>query len=185
MRAPQVALLSLAAAMMARDSVAEPDGGAARVVIPAWVEEDQLPAFDAEPFPVDKSKAPKLGEWKDAPHVRLSRVAPRVTGCHASRIREWINVHCDRHTAGLRLVAGSTEGIALWVPEALPGDEMNKFSSMGRFGEIVFPVRPGDRRVFEWFDIEAEYEGWGSQSSLLLEEQWRPGARPEIALLTP
>jgi hypothetical protein len=189
MRAAQIALTSLAAlsllaaSMIARDSVALPDGGAPPVIIPPWVEETKLPAFDAEPFPAEKSKAPRQGEWKDAPRVRLTRVAKGATGCRASRIREWIKIHCDRKTAGLRLVAGSTEGIALWVADSLPSAPNPVFSA-GLFSEIDFPVRPDDRRVFELLDEAGGYDGFGATSALLIEEQWRAGApKPEIALL--
>ncbi len=202
MRTPHVALILLALATTSPDSAALPDGsydggrppmppgpaGAPRVVIPPRVEEAALPAFDAEPFPEEKSKAPRPSEWKEAPRVRLSRVAERITECTAFRVREWIEIHCDRKTAGLRLIAGSTDGIELWVPEPLPlkSGEID-LATAGRFGEIVFPVRRGDRRVFEAVDFDFEqYEGWGTRAGVLVEERWAAGAKsPEIALLSP
>jgi hypothetical protein len=185
MRSSTIALLFIAAATLSRDSSAAPDAGAARVVIPPRVEEATLPAFDAEPFPEEKSQAPTPSEWKDVPRVRLSRVADGVTGCNAYRVREWIQIHCDRQTAGARLIAGSPSGIALWVPEPLSKD--NAFSTMGRFVEIVFPVRRGDRRVFETLDFDfGMYEGWGTAMGFFVEERWPEGAKsPEIALLSP
>jgi len=185
MRTVHLALF-LAAALIATDSIADPvtaqpEGG--RPVIPPRVEKAELPPFDEEPFPAEKSKAPKLAEWKDARAVRLSRVARQAAGCTAYRLREWVKIHCDRMTGGLRLLAGSAEGIELWVPEAV--DPKNVFATVGRFCEIVFPVRRGDVRIFETFDFElGEWEGFGTSPGLLVEEQWTEGAaRPQIALL--
>ncbi len=188
MRAAQIALLLLAAAMMSRDSAAGPDAGPPRVVIPERVEEATLPAFDAEAFPEEKSKPPRPAEWKEAPRVRVTRVAQRITDCSASRVREWIKIHCDRKTAGIRLIAGSTDGIALWVPEPIPtAADPTQLGTLGRFAEIVFPVRRGDRRVFETLDfVFGDWEGWGTSSGVLVEERWAEGAKnPEIALLSP
>ncbi len=180
MRAAHLALFA-AAALAARDSLAEPDAG--RPVIPPRVEKAELPAFDAEPFPEEKSKAPKANEWKDAKEVRLSRASRRANGCKAYRLREWIKIHCDRMTGGARLTAGSSEGVELWVPEALKPDD--GFATVGRFVELVFPVRRGDRRLFETFDFEfGEWDGFGTSPGLLVEEQWMEGdAKPRIALL--
>ena len=182
-RTARTALLAAALALATRGSHAGPDAGAPRPVIPPRVEKATLPAFDAAPFPEEKSKAPKPSEWKDAQEVRLSRVARSAEGCSVRRLREWVKIHCDRMTGGLRLLAGSSEGIELWVPEAVKPED--PFATMGRFFEIVFPVRRGDRRVFETFDFEfGEWEGFGTGPGLLVEEQWPEGAaKPQIALL--
>jgi hypothetical protein len=189
MRAPEtarLALLALLAALAtstpARDSTAEPDAGAARVVIPPWVEDQKLPAFDEEPFPAEKTKPPRPEEWKAAPPVRPTHVSKGLRACQAMRVREWVKIHCNLQTAGLRLVAGSPEGIALWVPE--PPPDASPFVMTGQWSEIVFPVRPGDRRLFELLEVVWGYETPDVSSLLLVEEQWRAGAaKPEIALL--
>jgi hypothetical protein len=181
MRTPHIALLLLTAATLCRDSLAGPDAGAPKVVIPPWVEEAQLPAFDAAPFPVEASAAPKDAEWKDVPAVRVSRVDERITGCRTYRLREWIKVHCERQTAGVRLVAGSREGVSMLVHET---DVHEPGVGLGRSFDVVFPVRPGDRRVFEVFEVEDGYEGWWPFSSLVIEERWAEGATgPTVAVL--
>lgn len=188
MRLRSLMFIALAAAAMPRDSIAEQDGGApadagaAKLTIPPRVEEAELPAFDAEPFPTEKSKAPTIPEWTAAPRVRITRMARRA-GCAAKRVREWVKIHCDFRSAGLRLISGSTEGIALWVAEPLAASD--DFLTMGRFSEIVFPVRQGDRRVFEVFTLDfGEWEGWGTSSSFLVEEEWPEGGAPQIAMLS-
>jgi hypothetical protein len=181
-------LIALVATMTSRDSIAQPDAGAGpdagatKLTIPPRVEESDIPMFDAEPFPQEKSKAPTPSEWTAAPRVRLTRMS-RGVGCTAKRVREWVKIRCDRQTAGLRLIAGSTAGIELWVAEVIPGE--NAFASIGRFSEIVFPVRQGDRRVFEVVMIELGfYEGWGTDSAFLIEEEWLEGGAPQIAMLS-
>ena len=170
----------------------------AKVVIPPRPESEKPPAFDAEPFPEDKSKAPTDEEWKSATKVRPSRVSSTVSGCRVWRVREWVKLHCDMKTAGLRLLAGSTEGVTLTVPDSLISAKAFEekpwelasahFETLGRFGDIVFPVRRGDRRVFEWMrlDVWDNYEGppsVGSTSAMIVEEQWLEGAQPELSVL--
>ena len=191
-RALVLALPLIVAGTMARSWAAGPaagtgDGGAPRVVIPPLVEEVTLPAFDAEPFPEEKSKAPKPAEWKEAPRVRLSRVAERARDCRAYRVREWMKIHCDRLVAALRLLAGSTDGIALWIWEQPSGATESDFFNHGHGADVIFPARRGDRRIFQVIDIDfGEYEGWGTGPGVLIEERWPESAKsPEIALLTP
>jgi hypothetical protein len=176
-----LSLIALAATMTSRDSVAQGDAGANKpLTIPPWVDTADLAAFDAEPFPAEKSKAPTIAEWTAAPRVRLTRTT-RTNGCNAARVREWVKIHCDVQTAGLRLIAGSTDGIALWVPEPIKEDDL---STVGRFGEIVFPVRQGDRRIFEFLRFDSgDWGGWSTTSSYLVEEEWLAGGTPQIAML--
>lgn len=197
---------------------ASASASAANVEIPPWpAAPDSYPAFDAQPFPSDKTKAPVDADWKDAIQVRLSRISPGVpSGCRAWRVREWMKIHCEEKTAGVRMLAGDRQGVSVFVAQSLPYDipamakqfgveesavheNMEKFpddgwmardwrlQTTGRFGEVVFPVRPGDRRVFEWLklDIWEGYDGppsVGAESTMILEEQWLEGEAPRIAL---
>lgn len=181
-----LSLIALAATMTSRDSVAQSDAGASKpLTIAPWVDPADLAAFDAEPFPTEKSKTPSIAEWTAAPRVRLTRMT-RTNGCNAARVREWVKIHCDLQTGGLRLIAGSTDGIALWVPEPI---KKGDFFTLGRFGEIVFPVRQGDRRIFELLRFNIDTGGWdggvswGTSSSFLVEEEWLEGGTPQIAML--
>jgi hypothetical protein len=199
-----VALAFFAGATVAAGSGAQPvpSGSAAasagKIEIPPWPERRELPPFDAEPFSDEKTPAPKLPEWTEAKRVALTRMSPSLDKCSAKRLREWMKIRCDSKIAGFRLIAGSTDGVALWIAESVHKEEAYlgnwqlqaaAFETMGRFGEIVFPVRRGDRRVFEGFrlDIWEGYEGppaTGSVAALLVEEQWPPDGKPEIVLLS-
>jgi hypothetical protein len=200
---------------------ADPSGGApanAKVAIPPWPSSrEAFPAFDAEPFPAEKTKTPDDADWKKAVEVRLSRVSPGVpAACRAWRVREWMKIHCEIRTAGLRMLAGSREGVSFLLAPALPFDvgalaretdrdesevraeveagawewniRRHHLETEGRFAQIVFPIRRGDRRVFEWLAMEV-WEGYdgglgvGSTSMMIVEEQWLEGEEPKVALL--
>jgi hypothetical protein len=190
MKVVQGSLFVLALMVPSGDSIAKPDGGAqdggafdagaSKLTIPPRVEEKDLPMFDAEPFPTEKSKAPTMDEWTTAPRVRITRM-PLGSGCIPKRVREWVKIRCEEQTAGLRLIAGNTDGIALWLG---PHNNTPYSLSAAQFFEIVFPVRQGDARVFEVLSFEfGSYSGWGTNSAYLVEEEWPVGGTPQIAML--
>jgi hypothetical protein len=193
MRTAPLCLFALALALASRGSVADPPPDASaptKVVIPPWPEDKALPALDAEPFPEDKSKAPSLDDWKSAPQVAWTRVSRSREGiCTLKRLREWIKVRCDKQTAGMRVIAGGAEGVSmpLAIPIPSQNDSQGVFTA-GRFGEIIFPLRRGDRRVFQWFFLNAgveDYNGqlfWGVGGGALIEATWQEGATPVVAL---
>jgi hypothetical protein len=185
--------LTLALALSARGSVADspPDAGAPKkVVIPPWPEEKTLPALDAEPFPEDKSKAPSLDEWQSAPEVAWTRASHSFASfCTLKRLREWIKVRCDKQTAGMRVIAGGAEGVSMPLAIPIPADrDPQGLLTAGRFGEIIFPLRRGERRVFQWFFLNAgedDYNGgffWSVGAEALVEATWLEGATPVVAL---
>ncbi len=151
-----IAWIAIAATLSLDSGAQEPSGGAAR--------------YDGQPLPTDPSKAPAPDEWDRAATVRIR--APRPIGnCGAKLLREWIAIRCEGKMAGAGLVAGSAAGVAIAVDE-----------KDGTFVAITFPLRPGDRRVFELFGREEQYGGEWPASAMILDEQWLEGATsPEIA----
>lgn len=125
-----------------------------------------LPTFDAEPFSDEKTPKPTAADWKPTTPVRLTEPLP--FDCNAYRVREWIKIRCSKlQTAELTMIGGSREGVMLFI-DPPPGDFP---ASPG--GEIVFPVRKGDRRVFEWSMHGESYEGIGfPQLAFLVSESW-------------
>ena len=119
----------------------------------AGVDAEALPKrFDAEPFEDKKTPAPTVKEWANAPPVLMT--SGLASGCKAFRIREWIKIHCaDLITLQLTLLGGEPEGVSFYIPPA-PQDE-----TWTRRGEIIFPVRRGDRRMFEWATAGDSYSG--------------------------
>ena len=132
-----------------------------------------LPRFDAAPFAEERTPAPTGAEWKPIDPVALT--ASSQPGCNADRLREWVRIRCSHlPTSVLAQLGGSREGVSLfidppgsWVP---PG------------GEVMFPVRRGDRRVFEWSTFGDSYEGVGApEVAFRISESWAPGdAAPTI-----
>ena len=127
------------------------------------------------PIPSERSAVPTAVEWKSALEVPLSRTSPRAAGCRASRVREWLRVHCDAQTFAISLLGGSSEGLSFWI-----GAE-----SAGRFGEVQFPLRVGDRRVVQLWKLGPTSDGnTGPRPFLVLQEHWSKRApAPTITLL--
>ncbi len=127
-----------------------------------------LPRFDAEPFGEEKTPRPTPADWKPTTPVMLSEPLP--FDCNAYRVREWIKIRCSKlQTAELTCIGGSREGVSLFVDPPL------KDFPVSPGGEIVFPVRRGDRRVFEWSRFGESYEGVGfPELAFLISESWAP-----------
>ncbi len=146
-----VALASPSLSVAAR---AAPDAGA-------------LPRFDAVPFAEEKTPAPTVEEWKPVGPVALTDKAP--FGCNAYRLREWVRIRCSKlATSVLAQLGGSREGVSLFL------DPAGNFVPPG--GEVMFPVRRGDRRLIEWSTFGESYEGAGTpEVAFMISESWPPG----------
>jgi hypothetical protein len=128
---------------------------------------DELP-LDAVPFPAEPSKQPTAAEWKAAPRVRLSRTGPAAAGCRAYRAREWLRIRCPELTvSAISLLGGKAEGVAFWIDPPRGGSELP------RGGEVMFPIRRGDRRVIQILTFGPGYDGpftW--LPAIVVQEQW-------------
>lgn len=131
-------------------------------------------------LPSSRSDRPTLEEWKTATAIEPTRRSPAARRCRASLVREWLKVHCDERMAGVRQFAGSTDGVLLWVT---PIDADGVLPRSGG-GEIIVPLREGDRRTFQFFSLTGgEYEGIFPEQYVVLEEVWLEGeARPTVIL---
>ncbi len=136
-----------------------------------------LPAFDEKPFPDEKSPRPKNDEWKTAPEIALSEGSATGNGlCKVQRLREWIRFTCPLTTAKITLMCGSAEDVLLELGP-VPVD----WGLFPEGGEIVFPVRKGDRRLFEWQSVEFGYKGSNSVTSfIVISELWLPGEEKPV-----
>jgi hypothetical protein len=153
-----------------------------KVEIPPLVDTESLPRFDADPLPTEKSKPPTRDDWKAAPEVRLTRMSSSLGSCHTKRVREWLKIRCERRMAGARLLAGSLDGVSIWPDDPVSPDRPWE---SGNFVELILPVRVGDVRVFELFELEAGYEMDWPRPAMILEELWPEGAKTaEVALYT-
>lgn len=134
-------------------------------------------AFDKQPISEQKSPTPTAAEWKDAPAVQLTRTGPAAKDCRAYRLREWLRVRCPTlQTSVISLLGGSPEGVAFWIDPP-----PNKDSVMPGGGEVLFPMRRGDRRVIQLGTFGEGYDGPLTViPALLLQEQWADGAEAPV-----
>jgi hypothetical protein len=140
--------------------------------------EEEKP-IDFEPIPLDEkdAKPPMPSEWQTATRVRFTRKGPRAEGCRAWRTRSWLKIHCDAQTTAASLVGGSFRGVSLWMPEAKEG------LPAPHAGQVMFPIKPGDRRIFELFSFGETYGGSMVSPGLVLQEYWIEGEpAPTIVL---
>ena len=123
-------------------------------------------------FPDQKSPTPKLSEWLSAPLVGLSRSGPAAAGCRARLVREWMRIRCVGQVFAVSLLAGTPEGIAFWIG-GTEGDV---------FGEVLMPLRRGDRRVFQlWAPGQDAAGAFVPKPMLVVQEQWVTGERPVVS----
>ncbi|XXX82422.1 hypothetical protein WMF30_27075 [Sorangium sp. So ce134] len=148
-------------------SGAQQDGARAAAAADAGEERP----LDAEPFPAEPSKQPTAAEWKSAPRVRLSRAGPAAAGCRAYRMREWLRIRCPELTvSAISLLGGKTEGVAFWIDPPRGGSELP------RGGEVMFPIRRGDRRVIQILTFGPGYDGpFTLLPAIVVQEQWLDG----------
>jgi predicted small lipoprotein YifL len=125
------------------------------------------PLYSEEPFPEKRTPMPKAAEWEAAPLHSLDRGS---CICTVRRVREWIRL-TGPWDGGLVLLGGSQDGLSL------------------RKGEIIFPVRPGDRREIELLVNDHTLFIRGVEDTHLpsfagvLSEQWIAGdERPSIVI---
>jgi hypothetical protein len=125
-----------------------------------------LPRFDEQPFGDAKTPAPTPEEWKAQKPVAITDRLPR--DCNAYRVREWIKINCATlMTSEIALLGGAREGVSLFIP---PRPQDRSFSTGG---EVIFPVRRGDRRMFDWSTFGEGYEGpMGVELAFVISESW-------------
>lgn len=139
--------------------------------VPPRIEAAAVPSFDAD-LPTEKSTQPLWKEWAHAAEFDLPR-APRA--CRAFRVREWVRIKCDLprdEFVSTSLIAGNREGVSFGHNE------------FGQGYDVVFPVRSGDRRVFQIVRVAS----WSKYSvdhdvAFAISEAWPAGDRaPEITV---
>jgi hypothetical protein len=141
---------------------------------------DEEKPLDAEPIPTDEAdskKPPKASEWVTATRVKLTRQGPRAAGCRAWRARSWLKIHCDVQTTALSLLGGKSSGVASWLAQPKAGEPAPSQA------EVIFPMRPGDRRIFELFSFGETYGGSMVSPGLVLQEHWIEGEPAPVIVL--
>jgi len=125
--------------------------------------------FEPIPVPEEKLKVPQAPEWKTATRVQFASKGPRAKGCRMYRVREWLKVHCDGQTTAVGLMGGTVGGAYMYLPPAKEGEPAPTSA------DVIFPMREGDRRVFELFSFGPTYGGSMISPGLVLQEHWIAG----------
>jgi hypothetical protein len=166
-RSRHIALGILALAAIAWPSIA-PAGPSDPGANSAKEEERPL---DGDAIPAEKSKSPKATEWTSATRVKLTRKGPAAATCRAHLVREWLRVRCDGQIFAISLIGGSPEGVAFWIGG----------TATEPFGDILTPVRRGDRRVFQvWAPGNDAAGNFVPKPMLVVQEQWVEGQKAPI-----
>lgn len=128
-------------------------------------------ALDGSVFPTAPTPIPKADEWTHAERMELTRTGPLAEGCRTYRVREWLRIRCPVKTFALSLLGGDVQGVAFWIGPA----------SEGQPGEVLFPVRRGDRRIVQLWGPEVDAKGiFTPKATLIIQEQWVPGMAAPI-----
>ena len=97
------------------------------------------------------------------------------------RVREWVRVSCpDLVTASIAMLGGNPKGMAFWIDPVREGQD----GKLPAGGEVMFPVRRGDRRVVQLLSFGPGYEGPFTQlPALVVQESWLDGEERPVLLL--
>jgi hypothetical protein len=135
--------------------------------------------LESQSIPTTPSTRPTLEEWKTATPIEPTRRSVDAKHCRAYRVREWLKVKCNLMIAEIRQFGGSPEGVFLWIgpKQSYEWDQING-------GELILPMRPGDRRIVQFFELVPNMcVGVASSSSVILDEAWIEGDKaPTIVL---
>src|SRR5262249_1710410 len=127
-----------------------------------------------------ETPAPTRQEWDHAEEVPLAHMPEH---CHAWRVREWVRIQCMpklEPVYRVALIAGEPRGVAVL---------MENRTGWREEGVVVFPVRRGDRRMFE-IDRDVttgyicwKYREWFQAATFTISESWlRDRPAPDIVV---
>lgn len=137
--------------------------------------------LEKQTVPTEKSPVPTFKEWQEAPPVEVERRSYDATSCTVFRVREWLKVKCDMAMGAIHQHSGNPEGVAFWIR---PKDDLYTGMESKNGGEMIFPMRPGDRRLLQFFDVRHDpCIGVGYGPSVMVDETWIEGDPAPIVVL--
>ena len=99
---------------------------------------------------------------------------PKAYGCSVRREGPWFHITCPKTIAGIQLLAGPVAGTETWFGQ--------RQDFVGATGHLVFPMREGERKVFQ-FTQEVTIGKWGTtlESAWFVQADWPKGqAEPTL-----
>jgi hypothetical protein len=99
----------------------------------------------------------------------------------ALRVREWLKVKCELSVGAIYQHAGNATGVAFWIR---PKPDMMMTIDEVNSGEMIFPLRVGDRRLLQFFELRHDAcIGIGYEPSVIVDETWIEGdSGPTVVL---
>ena len=172
--------VTMGAKSTAPSGSAPPAAAPATPAASASVAREPLPQpLEAQSIPTDPSKPPALEEWKTATPVEITRRSGDAKRCLAYRVREWLKVKCSMIVAEIHQYGGSPEGVFLWIG---PKPDFGWDTKNG--GELIFPMRQGDRRILQFFELVPNMcVGSASSTSIIVDEVWIEGDKGPTVVL--
>jgi hypothetical protein len=136
--------------------------------------EEPLEPLEKLTIPTEKSPLPKLAEWETAKRVEVHWNSAESKSCRALLVREWLKVKCEMSVGALWLHTGSEQGVAFWIQPAKESEMWMMDTPNG--GEVILPLRPGDRRLIQFFArAHDSCIGFGTSPSVMVDETWLEG----------
>ena len=139
----------------------QPSPGSAR---PPWQADFSLAVVP----PAEPSSPPTKDEWKATSPAADARVTE--PSCLVKRIREWVRVECTSVTA-IERVSGPYNEVSFGCFRTNPVDDFACDQAW-----VVFPLRLGERRVFESFRPTR----WSSAADSLISGQFLEGDKTPL-----
>lgn len=135
--------------------------------------EPPIELLEKQTIPTTSSPVPKLDEWKNAIPVDVERGSYASRDCVLIRVREWLKIKCNLAVGAIYQHAGNPEGVAFWVH---PKPEIWSTIDEANGGEMIFPLRVGDRRLLQFFVLRRDpCTSVGFEPSVLVDENWIEG----------
>lgn len=141
-----------------------------------------LEPLEKQTIPSEKSPMPKLAEWETAKKVEVYQNSYQASNCRALLVREWLKIKCNMSVGALWLHTGSEQGVAFWV-QPVSQEQMWQMDEPNG-GEVILPLRAGDRRIIQFFArAHNPCLGIGTSPSVVVDETWLEGeSAPTVVL---
>jgi len=143
--------------------------------------EPPIERLDKQTIPTTVSPVPTLDEWKTAQVVDVDRRNYASSYCVVLLVREWLKVKCELSIGAIYQHSGDSRGVAFWIQ---PKPNIWENVELLNGGEMIFPLRVGDRRLLQFFEARRDpCIGIGFEPSVLVDETWIEGeSAPTVVL---
>lgn len=130
------------------------------------------------PWPTTRTRPPSKADWESALPISARVYGEKARACEMRQHDEWLYVRCPKlKTSAITLLGGTRSELSYFIEPAgadrVPGA-----------GQVVFPLRPGERRVLSFWTLGPGYDGpLTVVPAIVLQTTWlKDGLNPTITL---